>query len=135
MSLTQLMEKRTLEFDNFGDVSLERGDLKIVKNIGAIVQMLSDYFMTNYNDYIFYPMEGANYSSFIGRAVGKQLVNEIVDKVKLDIKRLDILPDQAYQVYGLSSGSTIQVRILLLEEDDYTIYLNIDTIKGISIGY
>lgn len=135
MSLTQLMEKRTLEFDNFGDVSLERGDLKVVKNIGAIVQMLSDYFMTNYNDYIFYPMEGANYSSFIGRAVGKQLVNEIVDKVKLDIKRLDILPDRAYQVYGLSSGSTIQVRILLLEEDDYTIYLNIDTIKGISIGY
>lgn len=135
MSLTQLMEKRTLEFDNFGDVSLERGDLKVVKNIGAIVQMLSDYFMTNYNDYIFYPMEGANYSSYIGRAVGKQLVNEIVDKVKLDIKRLDILPDRAYQVYGLSSGSTIQVRILLLEEDDYTIYLNIDTIKGISIGY
>lgn len=135
MSLTQLMEKRTLEFDNFGDVSLERGDLKVVKNIGAIVQMLSDYFMTNYNDYIFYPMEGANYSSFIGRAVGKQLVNEIVDKVKLDIKKLDILPDRAYQVYGLSSGSTIQVRILLLEEDDYTIYLNIDTIKGISIGY
>lgn len=135
MSLTQLMEKRTLEFDNFGDVSLERGDLKVVKNIGAIVQMLSDYFMTNYNDYIFHPMEGANYSSFIGRAVGKQLVNEIVDKVKLDIKRLDILPDRAYQVYGLSSGSTIQVRILLLEEDDYTIYLNIDTIKGISIGY
>lgn len=114
---------------------MEKGDLKVVKNIGAIVQILSDYFKTNYNDYIFHPLEGANYISFIGRAVSKQLVNEIVNKVRLDIKKLDILPEKAYQVFGLASGNTIQVRILLLEEDDYTIYLNIDTIKGISIGY
>ena len=135
MSFTQLMTKRTIEFDTFGDIVLEKGDIKVVENIGAIIQFLSDYFRTNYGDYLFYSQFGANYNSFIGQAVSKQLVNEIINKVSTDIKKLDILPIESYKVYGLASGNTIQVRIILLESDDYTIYLNIDTIKGISIGY
>lgn len=135
MSFSQLMDKRTIEFDTFGDIVLEKGDLKISKNIGAIVQIISDYFKTNYGDYLFHPEFGANYSSFIGRSVDKSLVSEIVGKVTLDIKRLDILPDNSYKVHGLSDGNTIQIRVMIMEVDDYTIYLNIDTIKGISIGY
>ena len=135
MSFSQLMDKRTIEFDTFGDIVLEKGDLKISQNIGAIVQILSDYFKTNYGDYLFHPEHGANYSSFIGRPVDKSLVSEIVGKVTLDIKRLDILPDNSYKVHGLSDGNTIQIRVMIMEVDDYTIYLNIDTIKGISIGY
>ena len=50
MSFSQLMDKRTIEFDTFGDIVLEKGDLKISKNIGAIVQIISDYFKTNYGD-------------------------------------------------------------------------------------
>ena len=135
MSFSQLMDKRTIEFDTFGDIVLEKGDLKISKNIGAIVQIISDYFKTNYGDYLFHPEFNANYSSFIGRSVDKSLVSEIVGKVTLDIKRLDILPDNSYKVHGLSDGNTIQIRVMIMEVDDYTIYLNIDTIKGISIGY
>ena len=135
MSFTQLMEKSTIEFDMFGDIVLEKEDLKVTKNIGAVVQILSDYFKTNYGDYLFYPNFGANYTSFIGRPVDNSLVTEIVGKVTVDIKKLDIIPEESYKVYGLADGNTIQVRIMLLELDDYTIYLNIDTIKGISIGY
>ena len=135
MSFSQLMDKRTIEFDTFGDIVLEKGDLKISKNIGAIVQILSDYFKTNYGDYLFHPEHGANYGSFIGRPVDKALVSEIVGKVSLDIKKLDILPENSYKVHGLADGNTIQIRVMIMEVDDYTIYLNIDTIKGISIGY
>jgi hypothetical protein len=129
------MDKRTIEFDTFGDIVLEKGDLKISQNIGAIVQILSDYFKTNYGDYLFHPEHGANYGSFIGRPVDKALVSEIVSKVSLDIKKLDILPENSYKVHGLADGNTIQIRVMIMEVDDYTIYLNIDTIKGISIGY
>ena len=52
MSFTQLMTKRTIEFDTFGDIVLEKGDIKVVENIGAIIQILSDYFRTNYGDYV-----------------------------------------------------------------------------------
>ena len=135
MSFSQLMDKRTIEFDTFGDIVLEKGDLKISQNIGAIVQILSDYFKTNYGDYLFHPEYGANYGSFIGRPVDKALVSEIVSKVSLDIKKLDILPENSYKVHGLADGNTIQIRVMIMEVDDYTIYLNIDTIKGISIGY
>lgn len=135
MSFSQLMDKRTIEFDTFGDIVLEKGDLKISQNIGAIVQILSDYFKTNYGDYLFHPEHGANYGSFIGRPVDKALVSEIVSKVSLDIKKLDILPENSYKVHGLADGNTIQIRVMIMEVDDYTIYLNIDTIKGISIGY
>lgn len=135
MSFTQIMEKRTIEFDTFGDIVLEKGDLKVTKNIGAVVQILSDYFKTNYGDYLFYPEFGANYSAYIGKSVDKALVAEIVGKVTVDIKKLDIIPEESFKVYGLADGNTIQVRIMLMELDDYTIYLNIDTIKGISIGY
>lgn len=135
MSFTQIMEKRTIEFDTFGDIVLDKGDLKVTKNVGAVVQILSDYFKTNYGDYLFYPNFGANYSAYIGKSVDNALVTEIVGKVTVDIKKLDIIPDESFKVYGLADGNTIQVRIMLLELDDYTIYLNIDTIKGISIGY
>ena len=135
MSFSQLMDKRTIEFDTFGDIVLEKGDLKISQNIGAIVQILSDYFKTNYGDYLFHPEHGANYGSFIGRPVDKALVSEIVSKVSLNIKKLDILPENSYKVHGLADGNTIQIRVMIMEVDDYTIYLNIDTIKGISIGY
>ena len=135
MSFSQLMDKRTIEFDTFGDIVLEKGDLKISQNIGAIVQILSDYFKTNYGDYLFHPEHGANYGSFIGRPVDKALVSEIVGKVSLDIKKLDILPENSYKVHGLADVNKIQILVMIMEVDDYKIYLNIDTIKGISIGY
>lgn len=135
MSISKLMSQRILDFDTFGDIVLERDDLKVISELSATLQIISDYFKTNYGDYLFYPEFGANYDHFIGRAVTSNLVNEIVNKVTADIKKLNILPDQSFKVAGLADGNVIQVRVMILEEDDFTIYLNINTIKGISIGY
>ena len=51
------------------------------------------------------------------------------------INNLEILPKGSYEVYGSqTSENSIQIRIILQEDDDYTIYLDIDKINGVTVG-
>ena len=52
-----------------------------------------------------------------------------------DINNLEILPKSSYGVYGSqTSENSIQIRIILQEDDDYTIYLDIDKVNGVTVG-
>ncbi len=133
--LNALFTNSTLAFDSFGDIIIEHNDLKVNKNLNAKLQILTDYFRTNYTDYIFFPSYGANYDKYIGKAIDYNLISEILNKVKTDVKKLGILENTQYDVYAKQlSANTIQIRVLLEEDDDYTIYLDIDKINGVTVG-
>ena len=133
--LGSMYTSSTLAFDTFGDIELEYEDLKVNWNMAAIMQILADFLKSNYGDYMFYERYGANYDRFIGKGIDNTLVREVTNSITNDIKSLDIIPSRLFKVYGLAVGNVIEVRIILAESDDYTIYLNIDTVKGVSIGY
>ena len=133
--LGSMYTSSTLAFDTFGDIELENEDLKINWNLKAILQILADFLKSNYGDYMFHERFGANYDRFIGKGIDDTLVREVVSSIKYDITSLDIIPSRLLNVYGLANGHVLEVRIILAESEDYTIYLNIDTVKGVSIGY
>ena len=99
------------------------------------MQIIADFLKSNYGDYMFFEKYGANYDRFIGKGIDDGLVRDIVSTITNDIKALDVLPSRLFKVYGLAEGNIIEIRIIIAEVDDYTIYLNIDTVKGVSIGY
>ncbi len=133
--LGSMYTSSTLAFDTFGDIELENEDLKINWNMKAIMQIIADFLKSNYGDYMFFEKYGANYDRFIGKGIDDGLVRDIVSTITNDIKALDVLPSRLFKVYGLAEGNVIEIRIIIAEVDDYTIYLNIDTVKGVSIGY
>ena len=133
--LGSMYTSSTLAFDTFGDIELENEDLKINWNMKAIMQIIADFLKSNYGDYMFFEKYGANYDRFIGKGIDYGLVRDIVSTITNDIKALDVLPSRLFKVYGLAEGNIIEIRIIIAEVDDYTIYLNIDTVKGVSIGY
>lgn len=133
--LTMLSVRSTLAFDPFGDIEIHRGDLKVNTDLSATMQILVDYLKTNKRDYVFFPDYGADYDRYIGKSINTELVNDIVRRIRTDINKLEILPKGSYEVYGSqTSENSIQIRIILQEDDDYTIYLDIDKINGVTVG-
>ena len=99
------------------------------------MQILVDFLKTNKRDYVFFPDYGADYDRYIGKSITTELVNDIVHRIRTDINNLEILPKGSYEVYGSqTSENSIQIRIILQEDDDYTIYLDIDKINGVTVG-
>lgn len=133
--LGSLYTNSTLAFDSFGDIEYENDDLKLNWNMHALLQILVDFLKTNYGDYLFFERYGANYDRFIGKGIDNTLVREVVSTITTDITRLDVIPPRLFKVYGLATGNDIEIRIILAEMDDYTIYLNINKVKGVTIGY
>lgn len=133
--LSFLYSQSTLAFDSFGDFIIENNDLKVRKdNRQVVLQALTDFLQTNYGDYIFYPLLGKNYDQFIGKGITQQLVQDIKDSVISDINSLEIIPKHLYEVYAVQVGHAVQVRIILFEDDDYTIKLEYDPSIGVTIG-
>lgn len=133
--LKYMYSTSTLAFDSFGDIILERGDLKYrTSREEVILQALTDYLKTSYGDYFFNPQLGANYDQYIGLGITPQLVKEIANKIETDIINLGIIPQGLFKVYALQTENIIQVRIILFEDDDYTIHLSYDPSIGVTIG-
>lgn len=131
-----MFSQSTLAFDSFGDIILESEDLKIkYDNRSVILQALTDYLQTTYGDYFFSPLLGANYDQFIGLGITTELVSEIANKIRSDIMLLEIIPKQMFEVYALKVEHTVQVRVILYEDDDYTINLTYDPSIGVTIGH
>lgn len=126
----------TLAFDSFGDIVLEHGDLKVKTDRRDVaLQAITDYLKTTSGDYFFNQSLGANYDRYIGMGITNQLVKEVTQKIKDDIILLQLLPQSLFEVYGLQHENSIQIRIILFEDEDYTIYANFDPSIGVSIGY
>lgn len=135
MILTMLSTESTLAFDPFGDIEIVGDDLKVSTGINSTFQILIDFLKTNKRDYVFFPDYGADYDRYIGKSITTELVNDIVRRIRTDINNLEILPKGSYEVYGSqTSENSIQIRIILQEDDDYTIYLDIDKINGVTVG-
>lgn len=133
--LTMLSTETTLAFDPFGDIVIVGNDLKVNEGINSTFQILIDFLKTNKRDYVFFPDYGADYDSYIGKSISTELIQNIVYRIKVDINNLDILPRGYYEVYGSqTSENSIQIRIILQEDDDYTIYLDIDKVNGVTVG-
>lgn len=133
--LTMLSTETTLAFDPFGDIVLVGNDLKVNEGINSTFQILIDFLKTNKRDYVFFPDYGADYDSYIGKSISTELIQNIVYRIKVDINNLEILPRGSYEVYGSqTSENSIQIRIILQEDDDYTIYLDIDKVNGVTVG-
>ena len=63
------------------------------------------------------------------------MIRDIVYRINVDINNLEILPKSSYEVHGSqTSENSIQIRIILQEDDDYTIYLDIDKVNGVTVG-
>lgn len=133
--LTMLSTETTLAFDPFGDIVIVGNDLKVNEGINSTFQILIDFLKTNKRDYVFFPDYGADYDSYIGKSISTELIQNIVYRIKVDINNLEILPRGSYEVYGSqTSENSIQIRIILQEDDDYTIYLDIDKVNGVTVG-
>ena len=133
--LTMLSTETTLAFDPFGDIVLVGNDLKVNEGINSTFQILIDFLKTNKRDYVFFPDYGADYDRYIGKSISTELINSIVYRIKVDINNLEILPRGSYEVYGSqTSENSIEIRIILQEDDDYTIYLDIDKVNGVTVG-
>ncbi len=126
----------TLAFDSFGDIPLVNGDIVIkTERNQVIMQALVDFLKTTPGDYFFNQGLGANYDYYIGRGIDQYLVGEVVNKIKDDIYRLGIIPDSLFKVYGLKQQNTIQIRIILFNDDEYTIHATFDPSIGVSLGH
>ena len=133
--LTMLSTETTLAFDPFGDIVIVGNDLKVNEGINSTFQILIDFLKTNKRDYVFFPDYGADYDRYIGKSISTELINSIVYRIKVDINNLEILPRGSYEVYGSqTSENSIEIRIILQEDDDYTIYLDIDKVNGVTVG-
>lgn len=133
--LTMLSTETTLAFDPFGDIVIVGNDLKVNEGINSTFQILIDFLKTNKRDYVFFPDYGADYDRYIGKSISTELINSIVYRIKIDINNLEILPRGSYEVYGSqTSENSIEIRIILQEDDDYTIYLDIDKVNGVTVG-
>jgi len=135
MILTMLSTESTLAFDPFGDIEVVGNDLKVSTGINSTFQILIDFLKTNKRDYVFFPDYGADYDRYIGKSITTELIQDIVYRINVDINNLEILPKSSYEVYGSqTSENSIQIRIILQEDDDYTIYLDIDKVNGVTVG-
>ncbi len=135
MILTMLSTESTLAFDPFGDIEIVGDDLKVSTGINSTFQILIDFLKTNKRDYVFFPDYGADYDRYIGKSITTELIQDIVYRINVDINNLEILPKSSYEVYGSqTSENSIQIRIMLQEDDDYTIYLDIDKVNGVTVG-
>ena len=135
MILTMLSTESTLAFDPFGDIEIVGDDLKVSTGINSTFQILIDFLKTNKRDYVFFPDYGADYDRYIGKSITTELIQDIVYRINVDINNLEILPKSSYEVYGSqTSENSIQIRIILQEDDDYTIYLDIDKVNGVTVG-
>ena len=135
MILTMLSTESTLAFDPFGDIEIIGDDLKVSTGINSTFQILIDFLKTNKRDYVFFPDYGADYDRYIGKSITTELIQDIVYRINVDINNLEILPKSSYEVYGSqTSENSIQIRIILQEDDDYTIYLDIDKVNGVTVG-
>ncbi len=135
MILTMLSTESTLAFDPFGDIEIVGDDLKVSTGINSTFQNLIDFLKTNTRDYVFFPDYGADYDRYIGKSITTELIQDIVYRINVDINNLEILPKSSYEVYGSqTSENSIQIRIMLQEDDDYTIYLDIDKVNGVTVG-
>ena len=61
--------------------------------------------------------------------------SDIANKIKTDIINLEIIPSNLFDVYALKDGNTIQIRVILFENDDYTIQLSYDPSVGVTLGH
>ena len=135
MILTMLSTESTLAFDPFGDIEIIGDDLKVSTGINSTFQILIDFLKTNKRDYVFFPDYGADYDRYIGKSITTELIQDIVYRINVDINNLEILPKSSYEVHGSqTSENSIQIRIILQEDDDYTIYLDIDKVNGVTVG-
>ena len=135
MILTMLSTESTLAFDPFGDIEIVGDDLKVSTGINSTFQILIDFLKTNKRDYVFFPDYGADYDRYIGKSITTELIRDIVYRINVDINNLEILPKSSYEVHGSqTSENSIQIRIILQEDDDYTIYLDIDKVNGVTVG-
>ena len=135
MILTMLSTESTLAFDPFGDIEIVGDDLKVSTGINSTFQILIDFLKTNKRDYVFFPDYGADYDRYIGKSITTELIQDIVYRINVDINNLEILPKSSYGVYGSqTSENSIQIRIILQEDDDYTIYLDTDKVNGVTVG-
>ena len=135
MILTMLSTESTLAFDPFGDIEIVGDDLKVSTGINSTFQILIDFLKTNKRDYVFFPDYGADYDRYIGKSITTELIQDIVYRINVDINNLEILPKSSYEVYGSQTReNSIQIRIILQEDDDYTIYLDIDKVNGVTVG-
>ena len=135
MILTMLSTESTLAFDPFGDIEIIGDDLKVSTGINSTFQILIDFLKTNKRDYVFFPDYGADYDRYIGKSITTELIRDIVYRINVDINNLEILPKSSYEVHGSqTSENSIQIRIILQEDDDYTIYLDIDKVNGVTVG-
>lgn len=131
-----MYSQSTLAFDSFGDIIIESSDLKMkYDNRAVTLQALTDFLQTTYGDYFFSPLLGANYDQFIGKGITTALVLEIANKIRSDIILLEIIPQHLFEVYALKVEHTVQVRVILFEDDDYTINLTYDPSIGVTIGH
>lgn len=126
----------TLAFDSFGDIILDKEDLKCkYDNREVVLQALTDFLQTSYGDYFFQPYLGANYDQYIGKGITQTMPSDIANKIKTDIINLEIIPSNLFDVYALKDGNTIQIRVILFENDDYTIRLSYDPSVGVTLGH
>lgn len=123
--------------DMFGDIQIVNNDIRMeYDRLNIIIQNIAEHLKTDLGDYFFYPKLGANLSQFKGLPIDDTLLNEIELYVTRELGSLNLLTRDDIEVIAVRSGdNTIHIRVVLYQDDEYTIKLNIDPSLGVTIGY
>lgn len=129
---TDQMRLSTFYFD--GDISFENNDIKIISGTLAVrLQALKDLLKTNFKDYYFYPLLGANLDSFIGRGIDLKLKTEMERVLTLSILDSELFEQNEFAIYSIINNNSIIFRIMLKEDTDEIIQVTYSTSIGITI--
>ena len=119
-----------------GDLILTDGDLTLATdNSHSLVQRLRMRLNIWQTEWIYNQSFGMPYLQYIGKGITQTMPSDIANKIKTDIINLEIIPSNLFDVYALKDGNTIQIRVILFENDDYTIRLSYDPSVGVTLGH
>jgi len=124
--MSYLFSKTALDFGEYGDLIFTGVGLKRIESVeGTIYQAIYKYLKSNKGDYELNQFYAANLQEHIGKGIDLKLSKYITTKLEDDLVREGLIPKQAVEVYSLIEGNILHIRIILFEQDDYTISVQI----------
>lgn len=128
-----MYSKSALDFGKYGDFTFTGTEFKKLRNFRLVTyQNIFKFVTSNKGDYELEYLYAANLSLNIGIGLSSEVAQSIAEKLRQDIVNKGIIQDQDLEVYPVIEGHTLHLRLMLFQDDNYTIAVQLDNM-GVSV--
>lgn len=125
--MNYLFAKSSLDFGKYGDFTFTGNGLKKLKTSEEVIyQNIYKFIKSNVLDYELSPYYAADLQVHIGRGLDLSVSTDIEKRLRDDIIRQGLIPDQYIDVYSLIDVNTLHLRVILFDSEEYTISMEIN---------